>query len=335
MEGTFHFQGRSLFLTYPRCEKSPFWLATQLRGAPRVGEKIKGMYIVSEQHKEEDEEGVDLHLHALVILTKKCNWRNFGRELDFEGYHPNIQTARSPKDVLAYIKKDPIEIHQEGDLSSVDSDALAQELLAAPNKAALYQLIYDRGQIHRERFWLNWWEINRNCECEQAEVRPIDSFVNVPDDCLDWLNSDDPRSLVLIGPAGFGKTELARSLGRECGETLWCPERQMLRLVSAHTRCIVFDDCDFDSLSRTNVLNLTDTAQARSFRILYGSAVVGRGVRRIFTSNGLDLLFGNHVGRPELQRRIRVVYISRRLFGEADVEEGGGNAQLFLEQIRK
>jgi len=45
------------------------------------------------------------HLHCMLRYAAPINIRN-ASYYDVNGYHPNIQSARKPKDVLTYIKKD-------------------------------------------------------------------------------------------------------------------------------------------------------------------------------------------------------------------------------------
>jgi hypothetical protein len=339
----YRFEGRAALLTYPRCNRAPAELARFLRNIERISLNILGLYIVSEAHEESEEEEEENHLHALVLFNKKMKVRNFDKVLQWDDYRVDIRSARTPADALTYLKKAPLEVYQEGDLSSIDQDCLKNKLLGAGSRIELKQLLFETKQMHRFRFWEDWWSLAKEADLAEAEVRPITSFINVPQEVWDWhgvpldydpssgveieeiqTNPLDHRALVLVGDAGSGKTCLARSLAAARGDFLWVTERQALKSVALQHRTIVFDDADFGTAGRTTLINLLDTTDSRRFRVLYGDVAIGRGVRRIFTTNRLSNLLGEHEHLPEIQRRIRVVRImGRKLYADPDGGEGG------------
>lgn len=87
---------RTVYLTYAQC---PLEMSNML-------EKLRTLkdYIHYAICREQHDDG-NYHLHCMLQYATPVNTRN-SRYFDIEGYHPNVQSARRPKDVLAYIRKD-------------------------------------------------------------------------------------------------------------------------------------------------------------------------------------------------------------------------------------
>lgn len=92
------------FLTYPQCPLSKETVNDYLKTLTFPSHNIKDLMVCREPH----EDG-NYHLHALLILTRKFNCRNahFFDIITEQGtYHPNIQSVRSLKAAITYLKKD-------------------------------------------------------------------------------------------------------------------------------------------------------------------------------------------------------------------------------------
>lgn len=103
-----YIRAKSFFLTYPRCPVSKQTLFSYFKDGQfalntKLVADLQSIVVAHEEHKEEGE--VPDHLHVFLSFDKKVTVRN-ERLFDFESYHPNIQAARSSKDVVKYCKKE-------------------------------------------------------------------------------------------------------------------------------------------------------------------------------------------------------------------------------------
>jgi hypothetical protein len=312
---TFRLAARNVFLTYPRCDISP----------REMGEHLKTVFdckyilVVQEEHNDE-EEGPDIgvHLHCLLMGNRK---HDIKREswFDYRDFHPNIQKVKKPEDCFNYCLKGYLDKFEDGDRTCVSPEELHRELFTCRSELELLQMIDNKKLAHKWQMYRKMWQLNRQ-RVDEAPVRSLDEF-DVPVLVREWMADHDNRSLILVGTAGTGKTSMARALATELGDVFWCPHRERLAAYAGEAT-ILFDDTDFAGCGRTTLLNYVDMEQNREFRVLYGSVSVPHGVRRIFTTNSLEYLLGEHQYRPEIERRIRVVRIDRPLYGRGDGDVG-------------
>lgn len=223
---------------------------------------------------------------------------------------------------------------EAGDRALVSPDELLNQALTCTSEGSLLRFLIAKGMKSHWQMYRRLWQLNRQ-EVDEAPVFDLEDF-DVPIQVSDWMLNHDNRSLILVGEAGTGKTSLARSVANELGTVFWCPQRESLAAFGGENT-IIFDDTDFGGCSRTTLLNYLDVEQTRCFRVLYGSISVAAGVRRIFTTNSLDFLLGEHQSRPEIRRRITVVYIERSLrsMGQRSGQsEGASDAQEAQRDVR-
>lgn len=90
----FRVNSKQIFLTYPQCTLTKDELLNELNV-----HNVEYYVISSEQHQDGSP-----HLHAYISLKKKINSLN-PTVFDARGFHPNIQSARSKKAVISYVKK--------------------------------------------------------------------------------------------------------------------------------------------------------------------------------------------------------------------------------------
>lgn len=92
----FDINSKTLFLTYSQATINRDDLHTFLRS------KLCIQYacIATEQHADSHE-----HAHAALKLSKRTRIRDC-RKLDYQGFHPSIESARNWDATLNYVKKD-------------------------------------------------------------------------------------------------------------------------------------------------------------------------------------------------------------------------------------
>lgn len=120
----FRIQSQTFFLTYPQCNLQHEEVKELLKAKEVPRFKIKSYLIAKEKHAD----GIAEHFHVYLKLEKKFNCNN-QEWFDIRGFHPNIQSCRSPADVIAYaskdgdyIKSDDISIEKKVTWSEIDTD---------------------------------------------------------------------------------------------------------------------------------------------------------------------------------------------------------------------
>lgn len=300
-ERRFRLNAKHLFLTYPQTgdldiEELKGFLCTEL--------DIAAGAICKEEH---EDEGV--HYHAYLRLNRKCDIRS-PRKLDFRGHHGKYEATRNPKKAYEYVNKSPIDYLQWGDIEL--KAALVNEIKEATSRLDVMNIVIKHEVIHQHAFWLKWWDEVNLTKVSTAPIRDLDTFI-YPNEIDEWIINHDNKCLVLDGISGTGKTSLARSIARIIGTEFWCTNLQSLRGYNGEDT-IIFDDVGLSSFQRENIISICDVEQLQTIRVLYGTMAIPAGTRRIFSTNAIRFLFGEHNGDPAIQRRIRVIEINRSLF---------------------
>ncbi|ADT91304.1 RepA [Bromus catharticus striate mosaic virus] len=97
----FEVRSRNIFLTYSKCHLDPVFMQEHLSSLLRRFEPTY-VYVAREEHQDGS-----YHLHCLVQCKKYVRTKS-AKFFDVEEFHPNVQNARMPHKVLAYIKKNPL-----------------------------------------------------------------------------------------------------------------------------------------------------------------------------------------------------------------------------------
>lgn len=225
--GRFKITAKAFFLTYPQVpdlEKEDFYgyfLDDFAHGASNT--KPQDVLVAKEAHQD----GTP-HFHIFLRFPARLDIIN-QREFDFGPYHPNIQSARSPKKVIAYCTKERnflANFHVEIKLSpqevledSEDVDDFLRKCMSMPsagwNNARSFNSLKAMAERHFGK---------KNAAAKVINpVFDITTFINVPDAVTEFLHSirqrqpggrDRVKSLWLWGRSRLGKTALASSLGK-------------------------------------------------------------------------------------------------------------------------
>lgn len=176
---TFRFESTSAFLTYPRCTLTK----EQVLDALSAKLDIKFYRIARELH----EDGTP-HIHAVVKLNRQLRTRD-QRYFDIDGFHPNIQTPRSLKNVCEYVSKD-------GDVldtfpASSTKHSWADILPACTTRDEF--LVHMRTHFPRD-FIINLDRILNFADYHYKPVLPPYvndyDFTAVPEPLLEWLSGN-------------------------------------------------------------------------------------------------------------------------------------------------
>lgn len=176
----FRVNARNYFITYPQCNISPEAISTFIENI----KPVTAILAVREHH----EDGHP-HLHVLVQFERKYDCRN-ETTFDYEGFHPNIQPARSVADVQKYCLKDSPQgenIYSSGEFSA---KRVWSEIIAAATSEEVHSLA---KEISPRDYVLSYDRICQYAETKKfvttEYVSRFTTFV-VPEGCQQWLTEE-------------------------------------------------------------------------------------------------------------------------------------------------
>lgn len=290
-----------------------------------------------------------LHIHCVLEFGPKrwdCkNVRFFDIPVAGGSYHPNWRTLgvkRAMNNALIYIRKedkDPIgnlkpkgtyiELAKEGKVAEAIEDFAKSE----PARFAL----------HKESIEANFWALAEENNKTIQEVKwKLDDFKlteSQRNHIIQWitLNAEAAkkgqreRCLILCGASGTGKSKLAQAIAHHAKRRWWLgtgshsafePFKRKHVDPAKLPDCIIFDDISFNKKSRQNALKTVDQSEKSAVRILYGEAIIPKGVWRIMTCNDLNGLFsseefgGEWWKDPAMRSRCALIRCNEKMFEE-------------------
>nr|ACF40561.1 RepA [Maize streak virus] len=104
---SFSHRNANTFLTYPQCPENPEIVSQKLWD---LVAHWNPLYILCAREAHRDG---NMHLHALLQTDKPVRTTD-SRFFDIEGFHPNIQSAKSVNKVRDYILKEPLAVFERG-----------------------------------------------------------------------------------------------------------------------------------------------------------------------------------------------------------------------------
>jgi len=287
---SFRLQAKHVFLTYPQ--------AAAINSKEDLMEFLKQRrdgytYCIVSKELHSDE---GTHYHCLVSYNKKLDIRD-ATYWDFQGHHPNIQSARNPFSVIQYIKKDG-DFIETGGLALTTIHAKCESL--SRGQWEEYCIENNISFAYCESIWRR-----THPRAGNTIERPLTTGTGTMCTALQqfkWDNWGTP--LVLVGPTGCGKTIWA--INNSPKPALFVSHIDRLRDFDNEIhKSIIFDDMVFKHFPVQAQIHLVDSHMPRDIHLRYTIAHIPPNTSKIFTCN--ERPFDDH---PAVNRRIRLFSIN-------------------------
>lgn len=257
----FRLASKSVFLTYPKCPLTKEELLLHLQ---TLTVDIKEYVIAEEEHKDGEP-----HLHAVLIFERKfdtMDQRYFDVTKEDKVYHPNIQSTKDRAAAIEYVKKAGNYMTNLKDKKSAKQkmeDAYAKAIEESTSAMEFLSTIEKVSPVSRVHSHFNMVGY-ANAKFPEPKSTfessyDADTFDMLPEELEDWVRQylstfpiyilttltslgqptlPRPKSLIIISPSRFGKTQWARSLGRH----MYFQGEFNLHLWDDNAEYAIFDD---------------------------------------------------------------------------------------------
>lgn len=217
-----------------------------------TGRKPVDVLVAKELHQDGEP-----HFHCFLRFEQRIDILSQAA-FDYSGKHPNIQSARSSKNVIKYCVK-------EGDFKSTFPIAIkktVKQLLEENDSVESFiGAALDEGGWNNARAYGNIKKLAQDHYEKKNAVSKVDNpqfelstFINIPDEVTEFIHhirerqpggSDRIKSLWLWGRSRLGKTALAKSLGKHTRiANVWNFERLDS---SGEAQYLIMDDISWES----------------------------------------------------------------------------------------
>lgn len=267
-----------LCLTWPRFD-SPCSCHQLLEFCKQSVQAYLPIYIcvAEETHKDGG-----IHFHAAISLGKRLRTRD-PRMFDYQGHHANVQSARSFRKWVSYVKKDG-RFEEHGTFSDnrkTLEPELVKEKAIELNKVDF--LIW--ASVNKVTYAKDIWD-----GCHKDESITIKDGIILGNLSPNFENLtknvtwDQNRCLVVVGESGIGKTTWAKRIApKPCLFVSHIDDLKKFQI--GYHQSIIFDDVTFTHYPITAQIHLVDTENPRSIHVRYGTAKINAGIPKIFTCN--------------------------------------------------
>lgn len=267
----FRLQGKYWFLTYSQCTLNKDDVLAQILAKTGASKCL----VSHELHSSGES-----HLHAALELSVRLNTTS-ERYFDIEGFHPNIQKAKSWIKICRYVKKD-------GDIAFWPEDLSFEEFETEDSKE------FDPSQFANKTDWLLYCiqeclpygyanELWRLSHVSRGNL--ITESTTFGTICPQLENTPLlPGSTVVVGDTGLGKSSWAKKHLPK--PSLLVTHMDDLRLFDpTFHKGILFDDMDFTHLPVTSQIHIVDQDDGRSLHARYGCSFIPPHTMKVFTCN--------------------------------------------------
>lgn len=325
----FRLRGMKFFLTYPQLPERDDLQSSALAQFEVIFKMSSAdfQYVMSVERHEDGHP----HLHVYLEFSTSQGIYSAGKlDLVFDGvtYHGNYQVVKSEHATIRYILKslsDSSEAFTNKDLPLHDGDYYSSlhehlhEVLLSDGLYAAIQVLYN---VYPKQAVKNGSTIVRNLQMmddyyqvrkdiNEAPKYTMNDFTNVPNEIKAWLDSKKPMTVVIWGPSGVGKTELAKAVLYAKGKrVLFVREIQALKdFEPGFHDAIIFDDLNVSETPREQLIHLVDVDNASDLRLLYRGKRLPARIDKVFTTNTISYFNSD----AAVQRRVFIIHIPKSI----------------------
>jgi len=296
----FQLNSKNIFLTYAQCNVP----INDLLSWSRSFNNLEYVCVSSEVHADGSP-----HRHALLCFSKPFRTRS-DKAFDYQGHHPNVQSAKSKVATRKYVQKDGDFVEWGEWVEKTSSESVSDDNVRDKLQLPLLDFLIWAG-TNRVQYAKEIWHLANKPDINTLYDTPVVDDKYIADELWAVLKPyqhdiELNKSIVLVGWSGVGKTTWAKWFCQQNSvtPTLFCSHIDTLKQFdgSKH-KSIIFDDVSFKHYPVQTQIHLVDQENPRQIHCRHTTATIPPGITKIFTCNE-DPLDLEH---PAVARRTTVI----------------------------
>ena len=278
---------------------------------------------------EESHEDGGKHFHVVLLSRKRkdiCLKTTFNIEFEGAEYHSNCQRVTNLNLCVKYVCKGKkvttnIEDLEDGVILSVTNKIVKMSDEAGVSKAMLHYMTRypDRAFSGRSAITLER-SLKRREELKRADLTSTKNALSTPFSLKDfdlpprllkWIEKGCQPTLMLVGPAGCGKTQFVKALASEMDwNMLMVSHKEALKLLTDDHTAIFYDDMSFKDIDEYTLLDLLESNDGKHIRILNKIIPKKKGLVQVIAMNrDVSVQLDMYLRRKEYSRRCKIVEV--------------------------